>query len=132
MYPSNLTKNQWNVVEHYFERPDPRGAKGVHSKYDIMNGILYVLRGGITWRMMPNDLPPWKTVYDHYRRLCKRGIWDIILNDLNKKTRVMAGRKQLPSYTLIDSQSVKTQYRGDEKGYDGRKKNKGKKETYNH
>ncbi len=132
MYTSDLTKNQWNVIEHYFERSDPRGARSVHSKYDIMNAILYVLRGGISWRMMPNDLPPWKTVYDHYRRLCKRGIWDKILNDLNKKTRVMAGRKQLPSYALIDSQSVKTQYRGDEKGYDGGKKNKGKKETYNH
>ena len=132
MYTSDLTKNQWNVIEHYFERSDPRGARSVHSKYDIMNAILYVLRGGISWRMMPNDLPPWKTVYDHYRRLCKRGIWDKILNDLNKKTRVMAGRKPLPSYALIDSQSVKTQYRGDEKGYDGGKKNKGKKETYNH
>jgi putative transposase len=131
MYPSDLTKRQWKAIEHYFERPDPRGARSVHSKYAIMNAILYVLRGGIPWRMMPNDLPPWKTVYDHYRRLCERGLWEQILEDLNKKARISVGKKALPSYALIDSQSTKTQYRGDEKGYDGGKKKKMKKETHN-
>ena len=132
MYPSDLTKNQWKVIEHYFERSDPRGARSVHSKYDIMNAILYVLRGGISWRMMPNDLPPWKTVYDHYRRLCKRGVWEQILRDLNQMVRAMMGKNKLPSYALVDSQTVKTQNKGDERGYDGGKKNQRSKASFNY
>ncbi len=89
----------------------------------MLNAILYVIRGGIQWRMLPKDMPPWQTVYNHFKRLNERGVWDQILIDLNKEYRKMVGRNSNPSYGIIDSQSVKTQYRGDQKGFDGGKKN---------
>lgn len=125
MYQSDLTDNQWSLIEHYFKRSDPRGAVSKHSKRAIVNAIFYVIRTGAQWRMLPKDLPPWQTVYDHYRRLRQRGIWEKILTNLNKKYRFDVGRQPLPSYALIDAQSVKTQYHGDERGFDGGKKNKG-------
>ena len=130
MYPSDLTDEQWNLIRHYFKRSDPRGAVSRHSKRSIVNAIFYVVRAGVQWRMLPKDMPPWQTVYNHLYRLQQRGVWDQVLIDLNKKFRLQADRSQNPSYGLIDAQSVKTQYRGEERGYDGGKKNKGKKKAY--
>lgn len=130
MYPSDLSDEQWICIEHYFKRPDPRGAVSRHSKRSIVNAIFYVIRTGMQWRMLPKDMPPWQTVYNHFYRLRQIGVWDQVLIDLNKRYRLQAGRHFLPSYGLIDAQSVKTQYRGEERGFDGGKKNKRKKKTY--
>jgi putative transposase len=127
MYPSDLNDVQWKAIEHHFQRSDPRGAVSKHPKRTIVNAIIYVIKTGAQWRMLPNDMPPWQTVYDHFYRLQQRGVWDQVLVDLNKIARVKAGRNPNPSYALIDAQSVKTQYRGEQRGFDGGKKNKRKK-----
>jgi putative transposase len=124
MYPSDLTDKQWQKIQEFFKRSDPRGARSKHNKKAIMNAILYVAKGGIQWRMLPKDMPPWQTVYNHFWRLNQRGIWEIILKELNKISRKNAGKDPFPSYAIIDSQSVKTQYHGSERGFDGGKKNK--------
>jgi putative transposase len=69
MYPSDLTDKEWELLAPFFQRSDPRGNPGKFAKRDIVNAILYVTKGGIQWRMMPKDFPPWDTVYDHFRRL---------------------------------------------------------------
>lgn len=123
-YPSDLNNTQWEIICPYFENSsnDRRGAKPTHEKRTIINAILYVTRGGIPWRMMPNDFPPYKTVYDHYRNWCLHGIWEKILDKLVETYREQVGRNTKPSYGIIDSQSVKTQYASEDRGYDGGKK----------
>ncbi len=63
-YSSDLIDKEWEGVKHFFERSDPRGNKGYHDKRDIVNGIFYVIKGGIQWEMLPNDFSPYKTVYE--------------------------------------------------------------------
>ena len=125
MYPSDLTDAEWTLIEPFFQRPDPRGNSGKYAKRAIINAILYVVQGGIQWRMLPKDFPPWDTVYDHFRRLNQRGVWQQALDALNQRSRRRQGKINHPSYAIIDSQSVKTQYASDERGYDGGKKSKG-------
>ena len=72
-----------------------------HTKKSIVDATLYVLKGGVTWRMMPNDLPPWKTVYDHFSRWNKTGVWEKILDGLNKIRRQKVGRGAESSYGII-------------------------------
>jgi putative transposase len=121
-YPSDLSDQEWALMAPYFDRPDPRGNPGKFEKREIVNAILYVLKGGITWRMMPHDFPPWDTVYDHFRRWNERGVWEKALADLNKVARSKQKRTPTPSYALVDSQSTKTVYASDERGIDGGKK----------
>lgn len=123
MYPSDVTDREWALIAHFFDRPDPRGNRGRHTKRTIVNAILYVVRGGIQWRMLPRDFPPWGTVYDHWRRWNQRGIWDTVLQQINRHSRLQQGRDWGPTYGIIDSQSVKTQYASAERGFDGGKKN---------
>jgi len=111
----------------YFEPASNRGKGHKHPKKTIVDAILYVLRGGIQWRMMPKDFPPWKTVYGHFSQWNKRGIWEKCLDRLTALSRQQAGRSALPSYGIIDAQSVKTQYASEERGIDGGKKVKGHK-----
>lgn len=127
MYPSDLNDEEWALVGHFFDRSDPRGSRGKFEKRTIVNAILYVAKGGITWRMMPNDFPPWNTVYDHFRRWNRRGVWEQALDFLNREVRSKQGKKETPTYAIVDSQSVKTQYASQDRGIDGWKKVKGHK-----
>ena len=124
MYPSDLSDKDWSLIKGFFERPDPRGAKSVHSKRLIVNAILYVVKSGCQWRMLPNDFPPWKTVYDHYRNWNRNGNWQRALDFLTSWSRIDQGKKPTPSYAIVDSQSVKTQYASEDRGIDGGKKGK--------
>lgn len=110
-----------------FDPVSKRGNSHKHSKRTIVNAILYVVKGGIQWRLMPNDFPPWQTVYDHFSRWNKRGVWEKCLDRLTLFSRQKAGRCAVPSYGIIDAQSVKTQYASEERGIDGGKKVKGHK-----
>ena len=78
----------------------------------MVNGILYVLRGGIPWRLMPHDLPPWGTVWWYFRNWRDDGTWERVEEALRARVREAAGREATPSAAIIDSQSVKTTEKG--------------------
>jgi putative transposase len=127
-YPSDLTDAEWEILEPLIPA---RCADAVHVKYtrrEIVNAILYVLRSGCPWRLLPNDLPVWGTVYDYFRMWQKQGIWDQALEALRKQLRKVQGRDEEPSAAVIDSQSIKTSaVRGEAKGFDMGKKIWGRK-----
>ena len=117
-YPSDLTDKEWSIIEAFF----PYGNKSEHHKRSLVNAVFYIEKSGCQWRMLPNDFPPYGTVWSFYRRARESGLWEKILDALVKKIRQNEDRKPAPTYGIIDSQSVKTTSASDERGFDGGKK----------
>ena len=111
-YPSDLTDAQWVELVPLLPPANSRGHPRSVDLRQVINGILYVLRGGIPWRMMPHDLPPWGTVWWYFREWRLDGTWERIHDTLQPRVREMEGREATPSAAIIDSQSVKTTEKG--------------------
>lgn len=122
-YPSDLNNEQWDLIKNHLST----GNYGKSRKYSqrlLVNGVFYVIKTGCQWRFLPKEYPPWKTVYSFYKRAKDRGWWEKMMRDLVQKSRITMGRKPDPSYSLIDSQSIKTTDKAHERGIDGGKKSK--------
>src|SRR5262249_39286453 len=88
------------------------GRPREYSYREIVNGILYVLRTGCSWDMMPHDLPPWNTCNHYFQEWTKSGLWQAIHDALRERLRLQEGRQATPSAAVLDSQSVKTTEKG--------------------
>ena len=119
-YPSDLSDREWEKIKEFF----PAGNKSKYDKRNQVEAVIYVVKTGCQWRALPHDYPPYSTVYNFYSRAKQKGTWEKIMQFLVKETRIKSDRTAEPHYALIDSQSVKTEYRSDKKGYDGGKKRK--------
>jgi putative transposase len=97
-YPSSLTENEWEILESLLpaEPLTLRGRPQIHARREILNGILYILRTGGAWRMMPHDLPHWKTCYHYFRLWAKQGWWKKIHDSLRDRARLKSGKKKPP------------------------------------
>src|SRR5207302_5086923 len=102
-YPSDLTDAEWKIVEPMIPAISPEAVRVEHARREIVNGILYVLRSGCPWRLLPHDLPAWGTVYSYFRVWRNEGIWDQVLDHLRKQMRKKQGRDEEPSAGIIDS-----------------------------
>jgi len=111
-YPTDLTDGQWKVIAPMLPKPARTGRPRKVTFREIVNGILYMVRGGNAWRLLPHDFPKWKTVYTYFRVWRISGLWQKIHDVLREKTRRHAGRKSTPTAAVVDSQSVKTTEKG--------------------
>ena len=126
-YPSDLTNEEWAVLEPLLPVPKGTGRPRTHVLREVMNGIRYVQRYGIPWDAVPKDLPPGSICYDYWRLLTDGGHLDRINHALVMADRERCGREASPSLAIVDAQSVKCDAPRGERGYDGGKKVWGRK-----
>jgi putative transposase len=108
LYPSDLTDEQWSLVQPLIPDADPGGRPRSVDMRAVLNGIFYLSRTGCSWRQLPHDLPPWGTVHYYYRRFRLDGTWEQLNDRLRERVRRQVGKKPTPSAGVLDSQSVKT------------------------
>jgi putative transposase len=126
-YPSDLTDAQWALLEPWIPPAKPGGRPRTTDMREVVNAIFYLCREGCSWRALPHDFPPWKTVYNYFEAWKQDGTWEQFLTALRRRARRAAGRHPHPRVACIDSQSVKTAGGGQQVGSDGGKKVRGRK-----
>jgi len=126
-YLTDLTEAQWSQVSRFIPAPEPGGRPAQYDRREIINALLYVVRTGCQWRMLPHDLPPWKTVYWYFMTWRKDGTLDRLhdkLRGICGGPRASSGRPPSPSSTASRSRRPKG---GGPHGYDSGKKVNGRK-----
>jgi transposase len=103
-YPTDLTDAQWALLAPLIPPPKPGGRPAVHDRRELVNAMLYWLRSGCAWRLLPHDFPPWRTVYHYWRTWRQQGVWERVLARLRQQERTRQGRASTPSE--ISSESV--------------------------
>jgi len=122
MYSTDVTDAQWNNIKDYLESKD---RKRKYSLRSMWNALMYVVKTGCQWRMLPHDFPKWQLVYYYYRKWVDAELFDRLLDKLRCKARVSKGQKGRATLAIMDSQSVRWGNNRSFKSYDGNKKVKG-------
>lgn len=126
-YQTDLDQTEWLIIEPFLRQKPGKGRKRTVNIREVANAIFYLDRTGCQWEMLPKDFPDYRHVNYYYNKWMRDGTWDLVLAALRELVRTSEGRAEAPTAAIIDSQSVKTIGPGDERGFDGGKRVKGRK-----
>ena len=124
-YDTDVTDAQWQLLKPLLPAPKRRGRPRT-SLREVCNAVLYLIKSGCPWRLLPKSFPPWKTVYHHFRQWSRDGLWVSLNDQLRARVRALVGKRSRPTAAVLDSQTVRSDPHGDTVGYDMAKKTKGR------
>jgi transposase len=103
-YLSDLTDEQWNLLEPLLVISSKRGPKHGSDLRHVVDAMLYISHTGCQWRYLPEQFGPWTRVWSQFRRWSRNGTWTRLLATLHATSRTALGRKDLvPSMVVIDT-----------------------------
>ena len=127
-YSTDVSDEEWAFVAPYLALVREDAPQRTHDLREVFNGLRYVIKGGVTWRLVPNDLPPWEIIYQQTQRWLRAGVFEAMVHDLRLLLRTFAGRKGEPTAAILDSRTLRsTPESGSRASYDGAKRKKGSK-----
>lgn len=127
-YDSDVSDEEWAFCAPYLTLMKEDAPQRDYSSRVIFNAMRYMIRAGCPWRMIPNDLPPWSTIYQQGQRWIKAGCFEAMTHDLRALLRWCEGRTEQPTAAILDGRTVQsTPESGGRGGYDGYKRRKGSK-----
>src|SRR5215218_9256728 len=127
-YPTDVSDEEWAFVAPYLTLLREDAPQRVHDLREVFDALRWIVRAGASWRMMPNDFPPWEAVYQQTQRWIDAGVFEAMVHDLRAVLRLSSGRAPDPSATVLDSRTLRsTPESGHRAGYDGAKRKKGSK-----
>ena len=121
MYLTDLTDAHWNDIKNYL---DKASRKRKYSLRSVWNGLMYVVKTGCQWRMLPKEFPNWQIVYYYLQKWVEAEIFDMLLDSLRSKARVSQGQKARATLGIMDSLSVRWGNNRSLMSYDDNKKEK--------
>ena len=127
-YPSDVSDEEWALAAPYLSLLPEDAGQRTHRLREVFDGLRYLVRYGVPWRALPNDLPPWHAVYDQAQRWLRAGSFEMLAHDLRAVLRLAAGRGEEPSAAVLDSRTLRsTPESGARAGWDGHKRTRGSK-----
>lgn len=127
-YPSDLSDEQWAFVAPYLTLMKEDAPQREHSVREVFDALRWLARAGAPWRLLPNDFPPWHTVYQQFRRWSAAGCFEAMVSDMRSIIRAAQGRRGQPSAVVLDARTLQSSCEsGTRAGYDGYKKRRGSK-----
>jgi transposase len=127
-YPSDVSDEEWALVAPYLTLMSEDAPQREYPLREVFNGLRYIVRAGAAWRLMPNDLPPWYTVYQQTQRWLTAGVFEAMVHDLRRLLRMAEGKEPEPSAAILDGRTLQsTVESGSRAGWDGHKRKRGSK-----
>ena len=127
-YPSDVSDEEWALVAPYLCLLPESAEQRHHPLREVFNGLRYLVRYGVAWRAMPNDLPPWHAIYEQAQRWLRAGCFEMLAQDLRAVLRLALGRKAEPTAAVLDSRTLRsTPESGHRAAWNGHKRTRGSK-----
>jgi putative transposase len=126
-YPTDVTDAEWSIIAPIVAQRPGRGRKRTVNIREVVNAIFYLNKTGCQWEMLPKEFPDYRHVNYYYLQWTRNGLWDLVEDLLRQAVRSAEGRDSEPTAAIMDSQSIKTTGKGEERGYDSGKQVKGRK-----
>lgn len=102
-----MTDSQWDIIQQMIPPAKSAGRPRTLDMRQVINAVLYIVVGGIQWRMLPKEYPKWQSVYYYFRIWRADGTWQRLHDTLRAEVRRKDHRHKHPTAGSLDSQTVK-------------------------